>query len=172
MTKIHGLRGVLVLAGAAGLAACGSEADAPAAAEDACPEGVSITDGWLALPAVEGNPGAAYFDLTNGGDAQVMIRSADVLGADSADIHDMGEWQMEQVMNEVFSIPVASGETVRFEPGAKHVMANGISVAPGTETEVTVRFTGGAECSFPVATYPAGEQPEGFEPSAGDGGEE
>lgn len=173
MTMMHGLNGIAVMAGALALAACGGEAEAPTDAAGDCPPGVTVTDGWLSLPAVSENPGAAYFVISNTGDDRYTIRSAEVLGADSAELHEVGSWQLEEVMNELFQVGLAPGETVHFEPGGKHVMAMGIGNGEGapSETEVTLTFTGGDKCSFPVTTYPAGELPEGFEPR-GEGDDE
>ncbi len=154
---------VLAAAGlTATLAACGGEAEAPVeeVAGD-CPPGITVTEGWLALPAVGGNPGAAYFSLTNGTDEQVTIRTASVLGAESAMIHETATWSNETDMQELFTLPVKGGETLVFEPGGKHVMAMGMGggVEPGGETEVTLTFVGGDKCSFPVTAHPAGEDP-------------
>ena len=167
MMMKHGLNGFAVLAGALALAACGGEAEAPAEVAGDCPPGVTVTDGWLSLPAVEANPGAAYFTISNTGEDTYMIRAAEVLGAESAMMHDTGTWAMEVVMNELPQVGLAPGDTVVFEPGGKHIMAMGIGagVAAGGETEVTLTFAGGDKCSFTVQAYPAGETPEGFTPS-------
>lgn len=174
MNTNYGLNGLIAVAGALALAACGGEAETPVETAGDCPPGVSVTDGWLSLPAVAENPGAAYFHITNAGESTFTIRSADVLGAESAMMHQTSTWQLEESMDELFAVGLAPGETVIFEPGGMHVMAMGIGegVAAGSETEVTLTFTGGDKCSFPVATLPAGELPEGFEPSGnGEDGE-
>lgn len=148
---------------AALLISCGEEAEAPVAeAPGDCPPGITATDGWMALPAVAGNPGAVYFSIANGTDAQVTIRTASVLGAESATLHETAAWSNEVDMQELFQQPVLAGETLTFEPGGKHVMAFGMGegVEPGDETEITLTFVGGDKCSFPVTAYPAGQQPE------------
>lgn len=155
--------GALAASGLAiGLASCGGEAEAPV--EEAigdCAPGITVTDGWLALPAVSGNPAAVYFTIANENADQVTIRSADVLGAESAMLHETSEWSGEMDMQELFTQPVMPGETLTFEPGGKHVMAFGMGegTEPGGETEATLTFVGGDKCSFPVAAYPAGEDP-------------
>ncbi|GEM_PF-172247 len=155
------------------LAACADEAEAPVeeAAGD-CAPGISVTSGWLALPAVTGNPAAVYFTIANETDAQVSIRTATVLGAESAMLHETAEWSGEVDMQELFTQPVMAGETLEFEPGGKHVMAFGMGegTEPGGETEVTLTFVGGDKCSFPVTAYPAGEDPrEAAEEEADEG---
>ena len=152
------------------LASCGGEAEAPVeeVAGD-CPPGITVADGWMALPAVGGNPAAAYFTITNGTDSQITIRSADVLGAESAMLHETATWSNEMDMQELFTQPVMPGETLTFEPGGKHVMAMGMGegTEPGGETEVTLTFVGGDKCSFPVTAYTAGQTPEADEATEG-----
>ncbi len=146
------------------LVSCAEEAPPPVAeAPGDCPPGISVADGWMALPGVSGNPGAVYFSIANGTDAQVTIRAASVLGAESAMLHETAEWSHQVDMQELFQQPVAAGETLVFEPGGKHVMAMGMGegVEAGADTEVTLTFVGGDKCSFPVTAYTAGQQPEG-----------
>lgn len=170
----HGLQGLVIVAGALALAACSEEAEVPVEAAGDCPPGVNVTEGWLSLPAVAENPGAAYFTIANDAEEQITLRTVDVLGADSAELHQTATYNFQTTMNELFAVAVMPGEAVVFEPGGRHVMAMGIreGVAAGSETEVTLTFAGGDKCSFPVTTYPAGELPEGFEPSAESDGAE
>ena len=90
------------------------------------------------LPPVKGNPGAVYFDIANAGPADVAFRTADVAGAQGAMIHAMDAG----VMGDVVQQPVKSGETVKFEPGGRHIMAMGLpdTLKPGDSTEVTLHF--------------------------------
>lgn len=168
MKRVFG--GAAVAGLALGLVACGGEAEAPAeeAAGD-CPPGIVVNDGWLALPAVAGNPAAVYFTITNETDAQVTIRTADVIGAESAMLHETASWSHEVDMQELFQQPVAAGEELVFEPGGKHVMAfnMGEGTEPGGETETTLTFVNGDKCSFPVTAYPAGQTPPAEEDGEG-----
>ncbi|MGB3166394.1 MAG: copper chaperone PCu(A)C [Alteraurantiacibacter sp.] len=148
------------------LAACGGEPEAPVeVAEGDCPPGISVSEGWMVLPAVEGNPGAVYFTLANDSERQVTIRSASVLGAESAMMHETSSWNLQDDMQEIFTLAVMPGQSEKFEPGRKHVMAMGIGegVAEGAETEVTLTFVGGDKCSFSVESFAAGQTPEWFE---------
>ena len=141
-----------------GVAACGGDAEAPVETAPEAPAGISVTDGRMTLPAVSGNPGAVYFTITNGGDEQVMIREAYVMGAGSAMMHETSEWSRQVDMQELFQVPVpAGGETV-FAPGGKHVMAFDLddTLAAGGETEVTLTFTGGDKVSFPATLLAPG----------------
>ena len=145
-------------------AACGGEAEEPVVeAEPDAPEGVTVSDGWMALPAVSGNPAAVYFKLENSGDRNRMIRAAFVDGAESAMLHQMGEWNLEPSMDELMQLDVPAGETIAFEPGSYHVMAMNPAdtLEVGGETEVTLTFVGGDKVSFPVEIRAAGDAPGG-----------
>lgn len=156
------LASVAAIGLALGTAACGGETEEPAvdAAPDA-PEGIVVTDGWMALPAVAGNPGAVYFNIENTSERNRMIRAADVLGAESAMMHEMGTWNLQPSMDEVMQLDVPAGESIAFEPGGYHVMAMNLAdtLEAGGETEVTLTFVGGDKVSFPVEIRAAGDEP-------------
>ena len=131
MTKTPLFATISLAAASLALAACGGEAEPEqtAAADNGdCVAGIEVTDGWLSLPAVEGNPAAAYFTLTNTGSQPWTIRAADLLGAESAMLHETSEWSLEEDMQELVQLPVEPGETVSFAPGGKHVMVMGLSL--------------------------------------------
>ena len=147
---------------ALGLAGCSSEpAETEAPANPDAPAGISVTDGRMNLPAVAGNPGAVYFTISNDGDLDYNIRYASVQGAGSAMLHEMGEFNLAPVMEDVMQIPVPAGGSVEFAPGGKHVMAMDVdeSLQAGGETEVTLTFLGGDKVSFPVEILEAGAMP-------------
>lgn len=151
--------GALALALAAlGPAGCGETPEQPSG-DPSAPEGISVTDGRLVLPAVSGNPGAIYFDISNAGDRDIMIRAVSVPGAGSAVMHMTATWSHEVDMQEITQQPVKAGETVKFEPGGLHVMVMDIAgtVAPGSEAEATLTFVGGDKVSFPVQVLAAGD---------------
>jgi copper(I)-binding protein len=137
---------------ALGPTAC-SEAPAPAAEEAAGPEGIAVTNARLMLPAVAGNPGAAYFDVGNTGSANRVIRAVSIAGAGSADMHTKD-------MQSVLQVAVPPGGTTKFEPGAQHVMAMDLadSVTAGSQAEVTLTFVGGGELKFPAEVRAAGDE--------------
>ena len=143
-----------------GLAACGGEEAAENDASDTSAEGISITDARLILPAVAGNPGAVYFTIKNDGERDRFIRAASVDGAQSAVLHQMGTWNNQPSMDEVFQVPVKAGQELKFEPGGLHVMANGLpeTLAPGGTAQVTVTFVGGKTAAFPAEVRAAGDE--------------
>ncbi|HYD24320.1 MAG TPA: copper chaperone PCu(A)C [Croceibacterium sp.] len=140
-----------------GLAAC---SEAPAPVEEGAPEapdGIAVANGRLMLPAVAGNPAAVYFDVSNSGADNRMIRAASVAGAGRSMMHTT---DAEAGMQETLQVMVPPGETVKFEPGGTHVMAMDLAdtVTAGGEAEVTLTFVGGDKVSFPAAVRAAGDE--------------
>ena len=134
------------------IAAC-SEAPVEEAAET---PPIAASEGRLFLPAVEGNPGAVYFELENTSERAISVRRADVEGAARAELHDYMEYD-DTEMGSIGVVTIGAGETVSFEPGAKHVMAYEISpdLQPESVTSVTLTMAGGKTMSFDVDVLPA-----------------
>lgn len=141
-----------------GLSACGGGASEEAAVPDAVP-GLSVTQARMVLPAVAGNPAAIYFDLAYDGDRTPAVNRIVVDGAESSVMHEMGEWDGKMQMMEMLPFVMKKGDTVKFEPGAKHVMVMGVSpeLQPGGTTEATIVIAGGDKLSFPVKIQAAGD---------------
>ncbi|AKH41580.1 hypothetical protein FHS61_002068 [Altererythrobacter atlanticus] len=147
---------------ALGPAACsgGESEQATETAGPEAPAGISVSDGRMMLPPVSGNPAAIYFDIANDGDKDVMIRAVSVQGAGGAMLHETSTWNNQTDMQEVFQLSVPAGESVSFEPGGLHVMANDLdpSLVAGGETEVTLTFVGGDKVSFPAEIREPGDE--------------
>ena len=145
---------------ALGIAALGPTAcgDSPEQAEagPAAPEGISVSNARLMLPAVAGNPAAVYFDVANAGTTGRMIRAASVAGAGSSVMHTT----VDGAMQETLQVMVAPGETATFAPGGAHVMAMDLAdtIAAGGQAEVTLTFVGGDKVSFPADVRAAGDE--------------
>lgn len=142
------------------LAACSDGAQEPEAATDANPTGLTVSNARLMLPPVAGNPAAIYFDLKNEGERAVAVRRADVADAKSASMHDMMEYNREMTMADMGPLTIPAGETVKFEPGGKHVMVFELSpeITAGGTTEMTLTVAGGDKVSFPVPVQAAGAE--------------
>lgn len=153
------LAGIAAASLALAIAGCGAEPEAPVSTAPDAPEGVTVSDGRLLLPAVAGNPGAVYFTIKNAGENDVMIRAADVAGAASAMMHQTAEWNGQVDMQELTQVAVPRDSEVVFEPGAMHIMAMELdeTLAVGGETEVTIIFVGGDKVSFPAEIRAAGD---------------
>lgn len=116
-------------------------------APDAKP-GLAVTEGRLVLPVVKGNPGAAYFTVTNTGTAPATLAAVHVDGAGKAEMHETAGGSMQPLKD----VPVPAGGRVAFVQGAKHVMLFDLDdglVAVGS-TEMTLTFTGGDKVSAPL----------------------
>ncbi|WP_161792405.1 copper chaperone PCu(A)C [Croceibacterium mercuriale] len=144
-------------------AAC-KQADTAPEATDAvtgspeAPEGVSVTNARLVLPPVAGNPGAVYFDITNGSDSQLAIASAAVTGAGMAMLHASSTQGNTAEMVHLEEVPFAARQTVTFAPGGLHVMVHdlGPDIVAGSTAEVTLTFINGDKVSFPAAVETIG----------------
>lgn len=144
--------------GTLSLAACGDDAPAAPTGPQA-PTGVTVTNGRLALPPVKGNPAAVYFDLANTSAKDVMIRNANVEGAQSAMIHTVAMWNGKPDMQELMQQSIKAGETLKFEPGKMHVMAMNLAdtLTAGGSTKVTLHFATGDVITFPAKIIAAGD---------------
>ena len=157
------VRGLLVGISIAALALAGCSGDKPAAtaeptqAASAGPDakpGLSVSGGRLVLPAVPGNPGAAYFTLANGGDAEATVAAVHIAGAARAEMHETTGGSMSPLK----TAAIAPGKSVVFAPGGKHVMAFEIAetIKPGSTVELTLTFADGDKLSTPLAVEAAG----------------
>jgi copper(I)-binding protein len=127
-------------------AAAEQTSSAPAA-PDAKP-GISVGGGTLVLPAVKGNPGAAYFTVTNSGSAPVTLAAVHVDGAGKAEMHETVGGSMQPLKD----VAVPAGGSVTFAQGGKHVMLFDLDpgLAAGGTSEVTLTFAGGDKASAPL----------------------
>lgn len=145
-------------AGAISLSACGETAE-PVVEEEAGIPGMSVENARLVLAPVAGNPAAVYFDLDYQGERGLSIRAASVKDAESAMMHQFGEYSGRVQMMEALPVALTKGTKVEFKPGDLHVMAMGVSpdLQPGGTTEVTLTVSGGGTFTFPAEVRAAGE---------------
>lgn len=146
---------VVLAASALVLGGCQREA-AKKDTADAAPEakpGLSVANARLVLPAVKGNPGALYFDVTNNGAGEAVLAGVAVAGVQETMMHDViGKGGVSEMVM-LDQLKLAKGETASFAPGGKHVMAMTLdpSLAAGGKTEVTLTFAGGDKLSAEAA---------------------
>lgn len=133
------------------LSGCGQARDeakpAPTEAPDAKP-GLSVADGKFLLPAVAGNPGAAYFAVDNESTSTVSIAAIAIDGVGKTEIHQTVGGQMKPIDR----IDVEPKTVVRFERGGLHVMAFDLDgkLKAGETTEMTITFADGDKVSAPL----------------------
>lgn len=145
---------VCVLALAGSLGACrqskpadAQEEPAEASAPDAKP-GLSLGAAKLVLPAVSGNPAAAYFTLSNGGSEPVVVAGVHIEGAQNTEFHQTAGGSM----NLLESPTVPAKGSLQFAPGGNHVMVFGLdeTLVANKTSEVTVTFSDGDKISAPI----------------------
>lgn len=158
------LAGVATLALAAcqktGDPAANATSEAAAVAPDAKP-GLALGNGRLVLPAVKGNPAAAYFDLVNGSDKPVTLASVSVsvAGAGMAMLHETKQMDGHSSMMEMAAPEIQPGQTLAMAPGGKHVMIDDVpaTLTPGSTVEITLIFADGDKLSAPLAVKAPGD---------------
>ncbi|MFC3174449.1 copper chaperone PCu(A)C [Novosphingobium bradum] len=164
MNRFSRLSPLLLLAA---VAACGSNSPETAqpgeAATAAAPEtkpGLALTGGRLVLPAVSGNPGAAYFTLANGSAKPVTIAAVDVAGAGMVMLHETKQVGGHSEMGALADPTAGPGETLAFAPGGKHVMVMDLpaGLKPGGTVELTLTFADGDKLSAPLTIESPGGQ--------------
>jgi periplasmic copper chaperone A len=123
---------------------------APAAVE--AKPGILVSNAHLALPAVKGNPGAAYFTIENKGTGTASIVAVSVARAGKAELHTSDGGSMAPVDR----VDVEGGATLKFAPGGLHVMVFDLDPAlkPARTGELTVTFADGDKATVPL-TYEA-----------------
>ncbi|BDI61130.1 hypothetical protein MACH05_16900 [Qipengyuania nanhaisediminis] len=142
------------------LSACGGEAEVAEAPPEGVIEGVTIENARMVLPPVPGNPAAVYFDFSYEGDRAFSLGRVSVEGAESATMHQYGEYNFEMQMMDALPIPVSNGTTIEFKPGDYHVMAMDVSpeIEPGDTAEVTLTVSGGRQHKFDAEVRAAGDE--------------
>ena len=130
------------------LAACNPSAQPPA--DDGA--ALAVSEGRLVLPAVKGNPAAAYFTLSNTGDKAVRVGAVDIEGAGMTMLHETREENGRSTMTMLMSPEVRPGESLTLSPGGKHVMIEGIpaGLAPGASVKMTLTFDNGQKLVAPL----------------------
>lgn len=142
------------------LPGCKQEAPQAPAKTAESKTGVTLSEGTLRLPAVKGNPGAAYFTIANTATSgTISIVSLAITGAGQAEIHTT----KDGAMSPVDRLDVEAGSTVKFEPGGLHVMAFDLdpALAAGSATDLTVTFADGTASVLPLKLEAAGAADHG-----------
>lgn len=126
----------------------------------ACQPAEIRADGaWVRLPAVAGQPGAAYFTVHGGAKADTLV-AVSAPFALRAEMHESmkGDHGMMS-MAPIRDVAVPAGAAMAFAPGGKHVMlySVGPNVKPGDTVPLTLAFAGGAKIEVPAKVVGAGD---------------
>lgn len=112
-------------------AACGSSASSE----------IELGEAFSFTPAVDTT--AAYFTITNDGEADDVLLSASAGGFGSVELHDtVVEGGAASMVEQTDGIPIPAGGSVTLEPGGLHVMLISAedAIAAGDEIEITLEF--------------------------------
>ncbi len=113
---------------------------------------VSVSQAWSrAMPPSAAN-GAVYFELSNADDQDDRLIAAHTPRAEKAELHThVHEGDMMR-MQQVDSVAVPAGESVRFQPSGNHVMLFGLKqpLATGERFELTLEFEHAGEITTNV----------------------
>lgn len=142
------MRGFIAIAAMALVAGC-----------QQAPKDVTADSAWVRLPAVAGNPGAAYFTL-HGGSSETNLLSVGAKFAVRTELHEsMKGHEGMMTMAPVKAVPVPAGGTVAFEPGGKHVMLFDIAptLQPGEKAPITLTLANGKTVEVQAIVVAAGD---------------
>jgi copper(I)-binding protein len=133
MHKIHSFA-VAAAAGAMLLTGCGA---GPAKKDRT----ISVERPWVRLPAVAGEPGAAYFRLTGGAEGTSLVSVSSPL-VKKIELHESMTGGSMSSMKKLDDVDFSYDGTIEFRPGGKHAMIFGLpaSVKPGTTLPLTFAF--------------------------------
>ena len=120
---------------------------------------VSATGAWVRLPAVQGNPGAAYFTL-HGGSAATTLLAADAPFAVRTELHQSMKGHAGMMsMAPIKQVEIPAGGTIAFAPGGKHVMLFDVAptLQPGAKAPITLSFADGKKIIVQAVVVGAGD---------------
>lgn len=117
----------------------------PAAIGPTAAPGIAIGDAVIRLPLASGNPGVAYFTVTQAAGAPRKLLGIAVDGVGRAEMHESKGAGGTMSMAPVKDVAIAPGKSVVFAPGGFHVMLFDLdpSVRAGTTRELTATFDNG-----------------------------
>jgi len=138
----------LAISALALLAGCHSPASEP-----------KVREAWVRLPAVAGQPAAAYFTIHGGRSDKKLVRMESALAARTEMHASMKGMDGMATMAPLDHVDVPAGGTVQFKPGANHAMLIGLdpAVKPGTAVPIRFGFSDGTTAEAEAKTVSAGE---------------
>ncbi len=125
------------------------------------PAELKVTHAWVRLPAVQENPGAAYFTIS-GGEAPVSLLGVSAPFAIRTELHQsMAGNDNMMSMKPLKQVDVPARGTVTFAPGGYHVMLFdvGPAVHAGTRVPLTLGFADGRKITVDAQVLSAGDPP-------------
>ena len=104
-------------------------------------QAIAVEQPWVRLPAVAGEPGAAYFRLTAGAEGTKLVGVSSPL-VRRIELHESMTGGGMASMKKLKEVDFAYDGTIDFKAGGKHAMLFGINgaVKPGTTLPLTFAF--------------------------------
>ncbi|MDX8395117.1 MAG: copper chaperone PCu(A)C [Mariprofundaceae bacterium] len=104
-----------------------------------------VDHAWVRMPPPVADTAAAYFELSNHGDEDVVIESMTSNVSDKAEIHDMKMHQGMMHMKKVEYPTIPAHGALKLEPGGKHLMLMGLNKSLESDTKIilTLIYTDG-----------------------------
>ena len=143
------MRGILgIVAAALLLAGCSKPAE------------LGADKAWVRLPAVAGRPGAAYFTIRGGAQADTLL-AVSTPAALRSELHETMDHQGTNSRHPAGDIAVPANGTVEFAPGGKHVMLFdvGPNVKAGGRIPLALAFASGKKLELQAQVIGAGDPP-------------
>jgi len=123
------------------------------------PKELFVDGGWVNLPAVKGNPGAAYFTVHGGEKDDQLLRVSSEITL-KTEIHESMAHDGAMTMAPLSSVAIPAGGTVSFAPGGKHVMLFDMRpVKPGSTIRLDFTFASGDQIYIDAPVLAPGERP-------------
>lgn len=126
------------------------------------PRTLAVEQAWVRLAAVPGRPGAAYFTVRGGEEADRLL-AVESRKVATLELHQGGMADGMMTMKPMTGADIpAKGETA-FAPGGNHAMLFGVdpSVQPGGSLRLAFRFRSGTTLSTDAKVLAAGDaEPE------------
>ena len=123
------------------------------------PADPAVTGAWVRLPAVRENPGAAYFTLKGGKDADALVAVSTPIAVRTELHESMEGGETMMTMTPLKSAAFPAHGTLAFAPGSKHVMLFDVSphVQPGDMVPLTLSLAGGRQLQVQAKAVAAGD---------------
>jgi copper(I)-binding protein len=118
-----------------------------------------VSQAWVRLPAVPGQPAAAYFTLRGGNGEERLVRIETAM-AQRTDMHaSMTGMHNMATMAPLDHVDVPASATIVFAPGGNHAMIYGLdkAVTPGTAVPLRFGFASGKTAEAEAKSVAAGE---------------
>lgn len=119
---------------------------------------LTISAAWAHATEAGTADGAVYFSIENGGTQLETLLRASSPAAGEAIFHRTTDHDGVEHMEQLWTIDVVAGRTVKFAPGGRHLMLHGLQqpLAAGTRVPLTLHFQHAGDVTLQVHVVSAG----------------